>query len=110
MDVHVPVAITDALRVRGIDVISCQADGRLQASDEELLERATSLGRVIFTQDEDLLEIAARWTGENHEFSGVIYCHQLGAGIGRVIADLELVAKVLSSSEMNGQVVYLPLK
>lgn len=110
MDVHVPAAITDGLRARGIDVMPCQADGRLRASDEELLDRATGLGRVFFTQDEDLLEIAARWTGENHEFSGVVYCHQLAAGIGRVIADLELMANVLASSDINGQVIYLPLK
>ncbi len=110
MDVHVPTAITDGLRLRGIDVLTSQDDRLTRASDEELLERAGDLGRVFFTQDEDLLEIAARWTGEARDFSGVIYCHQLAAGIGRIVADLELIANVLSLSEFNGTVLYLPLK
>lgn len=110
MDVHVPAAITDGLRLRGVDVLTCQDDGRTRASDEELLERAGDLGRVFFTQDQDLLEITARWTGDAREFSGVIYCHQLAAGIGRIVADLELIANVMSLSEFKGTVVYLPLK
>ena len=51
MDVHVPQSITDQLRRRGVDVVTAVDDGRQRATDEEILARATELGRVSFTQD-----------------------------------------------------------
>jgi predicted nuclease of predicted toxin-antitoxin system len=51
MDVHVPQAITDQLRRRGVNVITAIEDGSAELPDNELLERTSTLGRVIFTQD-----------------------------------------------------------
>ena len=45
MDVHVPRAITEGLRLRGIDVRTAQEDGAVRLSDPELLDRAGALGR-----------------------------------------------------------------
>lgn len=56
MDVHVPRAITEGLRLRGIDVLTAQQDGATRLSDPELLDRATALGRILSTQDGDLLQ------------------------------------------------------
>ncbi|MEZ5402107.1 MAG: hypothetical protein R2729_20710 [Bryobacteraceae bacterium] len=42
MDVHVPRAVTTALRLRGIDVLTAQEDGA-SWFDAEPLARATSL-------------------------------------------------------------------
>jgi len=58
--VHVPRAITVGLRLRGVDVLTAQEDGLSRAPDDVLLERPTELGRVLFSQDEDLLAEAAR--------------------------------------------------
>ena len=55
MDVHVRRAVTHGLRLRGVDVVTAQEDKSAQLSDADLLSRATLLGRVIFTQDDDLL-------------------------------------------------------
>jgi predicted nuclease of predicted toxin-antitoxin system len=60
MDHHVDAAITDGLRRRGIDVLTSREDGTDTWEDEPLLERATLLGRVLFTQDDDFLAIAHR--------------------------------------------------
>jgi hypothetical protein len=60
MDVHVPAAITEGLRRRGVDVLTSQADGTRRADDETLLARATELGRTLFSQDEDK---ATGWLG-----------------------------------------------
>ncbi len=54
MDVHVHRAITTGLRMRGVDVITAQEDGYRRALDPDLLDRATALGRVLFSQDDDL--------------------------------------------------------
>ena len=69
VDVHVPAAVTEGLRRRGIDVFTSQEDGTREAEDELLLRRATMLGRVLFSQDQDLLAIAANWQANNREFS-----------------------------------------
>jgi len=109
MDVHVPAAITAGLRQRGIDVLTCQEDGTIRLTDEEVLARATNLGRVLFTRDEDFLQIAGRWQTDQQAFFGVIYCHQLSAGIGQIINDLALISDVLGAEELGCGVVYLPL-
>ncbi len=60
MDHHVHGAITAGLRRRGVDCLTAEEDGTSRLHDEQLLERATYLGRVLFTNVEDLLVIAAR--------------------------------------------------
>jgi hypothetical protein len=47
MDHHVPRAITQALRVRGIDVLTAYEDGADQIPDSEILDRATQMRRVL---------------------------------------------------------------
>ena len=54
MDHHAPEAITEQLRRRGVDVLTAIEDGCAQMLDPDLLERAASLTRVLFTQDQDL--------------------------------------------------------
>jgi len=51
MGVHVPQAITDQLRRRGVDVLTTIEDGSAILKDDELLEHALLLKRVMFTQD-----------------------------------------------------------
>ena len=76
MDHHVPEAVTLALRRRGIDVITALEDGRERADDEELLNRASQLDRILYTQDQDYLGIADRRRKEGRSFSGIVYAHQ----------------------------------
>ena len=51
MDVHVPQAITEQLRRRGVDVLTAGEDDSNEKTDDQLLERAKTLGRLLFTQD-----------------------------------------------------------
>lgn len=109
-DVHIPLAITVGLRRRGIGVLTSQEDGADRFDNERLFQRATDLGRLLFTQDEDLLAIAARWLAENRPFAGLIYAHQLGPGIGDLIEDLELLCVCSEVDEVANQIRYLPLR
>src|SRR5262245_11403990 len=88
MDVHVHIAITEGLRLRGIDVLTAQEDGTRRLSDVALLDRASALGGVLFTQDDDLLREAAERQWYGMAFAGVIYGHQLKVTIRRCISDL----------------------
>jgi len=110
MDVHVPAAITQGLRRRGIEVITSQEDGTREVSDEELLTRATELQRVLVSQDEDLLVVTAQWQNVGRIFAGLIFMPQEGGSIGRYVDDLELIGVCCTESEMQMRVYYLPLQ
>jgi Domain of unknown function (DUF5615) len=108
LDHHVQTAIAAGLRNRGVDVLTCLDDGTTTLDDDLLLDRASLLGRVLFTEDEDLLAIAQLRQQAGREFSGVAYAHQLGISIGQAVRDLELIAKVFDPDDMRNRVEYLP--
>ncbi len=110
MDVHVRRAVTLGLRLRGIDVLTAQEDGAGEFDDPPLLTRATELGRVLFTQDNDLLIEAARRQATGERFTGVVYGHQLNLTVGQTVEDLALIAEATEPEEWANQVAYLPLK
>ena len=109
MDHHVSAAVTQGLRRRGIDVLTAMEDAANRMEDTDLLTRASSLGRILYTQDRDFLRIATEWQSEQRHFAGLIYGHQLKVSIGRAVEDLEVIAHAASAEEMENQVEYLPL-
>jgi hypothetical protein len=109
-DVHVPAAITIGLRRREVDVLTAQTDNAGLLPDDVLLERATALGRVLFTQDKDLLAETQGCQRGGKPFAGVIYAHQLRVTIGQCVNDLELMAKVYEPADMADRVEHLALR
>jgi hypothetical protein len=109
MDVHVPIAVTVELRARGVDVVRAQEDGADQLPDPALLDRATAQGRVLVSQDADLLREAHQRQQSGVFFSGLVYGHQLHVSVGQMIADLELLAKACDPADMINTVQYLPI-
>jgi predicted nuclease of predicted toxin-antitoxin system len=109
MDVHVRPAVTDGLSLRDVDVVTAQEDGKGESEDPEILDRATALARVLFTQDDDLLREAKVRQARGEVFAGLIYAHQLNITIGQCVADLELIAKATDPSEWISKTVYFPL-
>lgn len=109
MDVHVKAAVTEGLQGRGVDVLTAQEDGSRRLLDADLLDRATTLGRVLFTQDKDLLREGARRQRKGETFSGVIYAHQQEVSIGQCVHDLEVIALAGEPEDLAGRVEYLPL-
>lgn len=108
MDVHVKRAVTDALRLRGVDVLTAREDNSAELEDDLLLDRATELNRVLFSQDDDLLREANKRQQKGESFAGVVYAHQLNITVGQCIDDLELIAKATDLAEWMNAVVYLP--
>lgn len=103
MDVHIPQAITDQLRRRGVDILTAFEDECQELADDQLLLRVTQLNRVLFTQDIRFRVLAETWQVEGKRFSGLIFGHQLGGTIGQFVRDLELIAKASEPDEwMNG--------
>ena len=91
-DVHVPSAIADGLRLRGVDVLRAQEDGTPELNDPLLLDRE-----------------ANRRQREREHFAGIIFAHQLNVTIRDCVRDLEIVARVTGPDEWIGRVEYLPL-
>ena len=110
MDVHIPQAITDQLRRRGIDVLTAIADDCQELPDDQLLLRATQLNRVLFTQDIRFRVLAETWQVEGKQFSGLIFGHQLGGTIGQFVRDLDFIAKASEADEWMNIVEYIPFK
>ncbi len=110
MDVHVPRAITVALRARGMDVLTAQEDEAALFSDSELLDRTRELLRVLFSRDEDLLAETAARQRSGRTFSGLVYAHQLRVTIGQCINDLELIGKLCEPDDLVNRVEHLPLR
>jgi hypothetical protein len=107
MDVHVHRAITDGVRSRGVDVLTAQQDGTTQWEDSDLLDRATALNRVLFTNDQDLLRIVAARQQLGASFAGVIFAPQTSP-LGRVLRDLELCALACEPEDFADSLTYLP--
>jgi uncharacterized protein with PIN domain len=108
-DVHVDFALTRALRLRGVNILTAQDDGAATFSDPDLLDRATELGRVLISQDKDLLRETAAKQQQGRAFAGVIYAIQNKRMLGRYIDDLELIALGSDAAEYASRVHYLPL-
>ena len=109
-DVQVPRAITEGLRVRGVDVLTAQDDGAGRLDDAALLDRAGSLGRVLFTRDSDLLREASRRLRDGQPLVGLVYAHQLHVTVGQCVRDLELIATVGEPENLAGRVHHLPFR
>ncbi|MER3404413.1 MAG: hypothetical protein C4289_03950 [Chloroflexota bacterium] len=102
MDEHVPRAVAEGLRRRGIDVLRAQEAGMLEAADEEHLALALREGRVVVTQDADFLRLHA--AGRAH--TGIVYAPQ-GTPIGAIIRGLMLIHDVLGPEDMVNHVEFL---
>lgn len=108
MDVHVPGPITEQLRRCGVDVLTAQDDAHDTAADERVLERASELQRVVFTQDVLFRVLAEDWQRQGREFAGLLFGPQLGGTIGQYVQDLELIARASEPSDWQNVVQFLP--
>jgi hypothetical protein len=108
LDHHIHRAIADGLRHRGIDILTAFEDGMATSDDEVLFERATSLGRIFVTQDQDFLEIAARWQHAGRAFPGLVYGIQQRLNIGKCIEYLVLIASVMLHEDMQNRIEFIP--
>jgi hypothetical protein len=77
--------------------------GLLHAADEDHVAFGLAQGRVIFTEDDDYLVLAAR--GVPHR--GIAYCHQQTRSVGAIIDALVLIWEVYESAETIDRVEYL---
>lgn len=108
MDVQVPAEITARLRAAGIDVLTAQENGCDELSDYELLNLTASLGRELFTQDQDFLAEGARRQRAKVPFCGIFFAAQDPLRNGLYAEWLEMYAKLESPEDVAGRVIFIP--
>lgn len=103
LDENVSNAIAIGLRRLDIDVTTTPEQGMRGVLDEEQLAFALSQGRVIFTQDDDFLNL--HQLGVSH--AGIAYCKQGTRTMGEIINYLALMEKVFEPVDMQGRVEFI---
>jgi predicted nuclease of predicted toxin-antitoxin system len=102
LDEHVPHAIAEGLRRLAIDVTTSADACLLGATDAAQMAYGLTHGRVIFTQDDDFLALAAGGAGH----AGLAYCAPNTRAIGQIIGALELIWEVYEPNEMSNRVEF----
>lgn len=75
-DAHVPGPVILQLRDRGVDILAATEEEANQLPDHELLTIATSLKRVLVTQDIRFRVMAENWQRTGRPFAGLVFAHQ----------------------------------
>ena len=101
-DEHVSGAVINGLRRQGANVMSTPDAGMLGAMDERHLALASSLGRVLFTQDDDFLRLNSQGTPH----TGIVYTHE-GSSISRIINGLMRIHETKTPEDMIGRVEFI---
>jgi uncharacterized protein with PIN domain len=102
MDEHVANAVIRGLRQRGVDVLSIVDSKMLGAKDHEHLEFAHTESRVIFSQDDDFLELATK----GHAHAGIVYAPQ-HTSVREIIQGLMLIYQVIETEKMVNHCEFL---
>lgn len=106
-DEHVHAVIAKGLRARGIDVLTVQEDGLAGSPDRVVFKRAQELNRILVSNDEDMLAIAAEDLRKGAAFHGLLFL--IRAPLRQHIESLELIALLAGEEETAGKVWFLPL-
>jgi hypothetical protein len=102
LDEHIPNAVAQGLRRRGVNVLTVQEAGRSGFSDPEQLAFALSERRMMITMDSDFLILASRGIGH----AGIAYASPTRS-IGELIGSVMLLCDVLDPDDVTNQVEFL---
>lgn len=105
-DESVELAVSQQLERAGIDVVSAHSLDLLGDTDDNHLQRATSLERVLCTYDQDFLRLAT----EGMYHYGIIFAQQQSASIGGWVREIKLIHTEKEADDLIEQVLYLAMK
>lgn len=103
LDEHVPPAVAEQLRRRGIECETVREAGRLGLSDAEQLRLAAADGFVFVSHDSDF-SILAR---SNTEHAGIVVCRPHAREVGAAVRALLAFAELFAAEQIVGQIWYV---
>lgn len=84
-------------------MLTTRDTGQLASSDEQQLAFAVREGRILFTMDEDFLEMAA----SNRDHCGIVFLAQRNFTIGRAVNGIVRIWESRTPESMAGQLEFL---
>ena len=102
-DEHVAEAVALGLRRRGVDVTTTPELQLLGADDGFQLAMCLREGRVMVSNDADMLRLAA--SGVEH--AGIAYCHNQKYKPGQLILRLLALHGRVPAEEMKGRIEFM---
>lgn len=106
LDENIQISLADALRMRGVDVLTTQEAGNIGLRDEEQLIFAREKGRVLLSYNKrDFAKIHYEWMKINKSHYGIIVSDQLN--VGTVLKRFMKLYFSLNSEDMINRLEYL---
>jgi predicted nuclease of predicted toxin-antitoxin system len=105
-DENVQVAVSEQLRRAGFDVVSAHDLGTLGEEDTKHLQRATEMGRVLCTYDDDFLALA----NQGFEHAGIVFAQHEKTSIGDWVREIRSLYAAITAEQAQGQVFYVRTK
>lgn len=115
-DKHIPKAIVEQLRRRGVDVERVEDIGMDASADEDILEYATANGRSVLSFNYDFDRLHKAWLDAGQQHAGVFRAgsHLQGdKGIGRIVTfigeyfEMVNVGAASLADDVYNQMVYI---
>ena len=104
LDESVSNRIAHRLQDRGLDATTTSDAGLIGVSDKRQLEFAASNGRVLITQDQDFLRLAA----VNYEHFGVVYAAKRWVSVEEIVRFCAELAVSYTTDQLKGRIEYVP--
>lgn len=102
------ISLAEALKRRGVDVLTTNQAGRISYLDEKQLEFAASLGRTIYTFNvKDFLLLHFNFLTQGRQHSGIIIGEQGRFGVGEEMRRLLRVIDSKSAEDMQNEIEFL---
>jgi len=106
LDEHIQSSVTEALKARGVDVLTTQEAGNRGKDDVNQHIFATQNGRVLFSYNKrHFAKIHYEWMTEKRPHDGIILSDQLP--VGMILRRLMKLFFSLASGDMKNRLEYL---
>jgi predicted nuclease of predicted toxin-antitoxin system len=106
LDEHIQTSLAEALRQRGVDVLTTQEAGNIALNDYEQLSFAYKKGRVVLSYNKrDFARIHYEFMKINKTHSGIVLSDQLP--VGQVLKRLMRLYFSFSREDMKNRLEYL---
>ena len=94
--------LVQALRARGVDVITAQEAGMIERTDDEHLQFATGRGRVLYSFNRgDFLRLHSQYLAEGKDHAGMLLARQQHYSVGEQMRRVLKVMALKSAADMR---------
>ena len=101
-------ALVNALRARGIDVLTALEAQRIERSDEDHLDFATAQGRVLYSFNVgDFYRLHTSYMEQNKSHAGIVLALQQQYSVGGQMRRLLRLIAHLTAIDMQNRVEFL---